>query len=413
MTDLSKSVRSTVTLEPEMELLLRCARTQLTPGDTACMRALLEAGVSWPRLCDLTRRHGLTPLLYRHLFGSAADLIPARSMKRLRLKFYEHAGHNLTLFAELLDVLRVFNEKGIPAVPFKGPALAESAYGNVMLREYRDLDVLVRPRDVPLVRSLLRERGYESVAPLEEGAHAAQAARLQWGCDDEYVRAEDGLRLEIHWRLFHRYFSLPLEDACWKRTHRITLGERKTLAFSTEDELLMLCAHGAKHCWERLAWVADVAEVLKTRPDLDWAYLFGQARDLHAERMLKLGLRLAADLLDVELPADAHGRIVGDGAVRALAAGVAARSLSKSARPLSTVDKALFQLSCRDSWADRARYVALRSVNLNDRDWTLLPLPSALKVLYYPLRALRVAAQLVTRGRMVRPVQQGPTPAAR
>lgn len=394
-----------------MELLLTCARTQLAPGGAEQLRGLLEAGISWPRLCELSRRHGLTPLLYRHLLGAAADLIPAKSMKRLRTKFYEHAGHNLTLFAELLDVLRLFQEHGIPAVPFKGPALAMSAYGNVMLREYRDLDVLVRPRDVPLVRRLLAERGYARSGPPEETA-AAQAARLEWSCDDEFTRAEDGLRLEVHWRLFHRYFSLPLEDSCWKRTHRITLGERKTLAFSAEDELLMLCAHGAKHCWERLAWVSDVAEHLRTQPDLDWAYVFGQARAMRAERMLRLGLRLATDLLDVTLPAEAHGRVAGDRAVRALAARVVARSLGGAMGPMREPRKALFQLSCRDGWRDRARYLALRAVNLNDRDWTLVPLPSALRVLYYPLRALRVIVQLFLRDR-ARPMPQGPTPAAR
>jgi len=51
--------------------------------------------------------------------------------------------------------MALLEENGIEALTFKGPALAQMAYGDTSLRHYSDLDILIRKeqpkqaKDVP------------------------------------------------------------------------------------------------------------------------------------------------------------------------------------------------------------------------------------------------------------------------
>ena len=41
----------------------------------------------------------------------------------------------------------------------------------------------------------------------------------------------------------------------------VEIGGQRLRTFSIEDTLVMLCVHGAKHFWERLGWVLDIAKL--------------------------------------------------------------------------------------------------------------------------------------------------------
>jgi hypothetical protein len=60
---------------------------------------------------------------------------------------------------QLLQTLELLRESGIQTVPFKGPALAVQAYGDLSLRQYDDLDLLIHEADVPRAYQLLIANG--------------------------------------------------------------------------------------------------------------------------------------------------------------------------------------------------------------------------------------------------------------
>lgn len=63
----------------------------------------------------------------------------------------------------------------------------------------------------------------------------------------------------------------------------------------------MLSVHGAKHFWERLNWLLDVAELTAGQP-VDWHLTIRIAAKLKSTRLLLLGLYLAHELMDAPLP---------------------------------------------------------------------------------------------------------------
>src|SRR5207244_11975507 len=74
--------------------------------------------------------------------------------------------------------------------------------------------------------------------------------------------------------------TLSLHDAL---PISLPLGGTLVRTLSAEHLLLVLCAHGAKHCWERLGWICDVAELLRGTPALDLSGMLAQARSLRSE----------------------------------------------------------------------------------------------------------------------------------
>ena len=58
-----------------------------------------------------------------------------------------------------------FDEANISVISLKDPALALLGYPNFAVREFNDLDLLVRPHDIPKARDILVASGYEVCPP--------------------------------------------------------------------------------------------------------------------------------------------------------------------------------------------------------------------------------------------------------
>src|SRR5271163_2569862 len=142
---------------PEAELLLCCASTGNFDGR---IRELLEIGVDWNIVAAMAERHKITPLLYRRLSRVAPDLLVRPELAPIVQKFMGIVGRNLYLTKELLSLLDLLKQNGIPAISFKGPLLAVDAFGDVALREFGDLDLLLRPAHMREAKRLLELRGY-------------------------------------------------------------------------------------------------------------------------------------------------------------------------------------------------------------------------------------------------------------
>jgi len=66
--------------------------------------------------------------------------------------------------------------------------------------------------------------------------------------------------VEFHTERTFRYHPRPLQmEKLFERSAYVVIDGREVPVLSLEDELVLICVHGAKHFWERLMWIADVA----------------------------------------------------------------------------------------------------------------------------------------------------------
>jgi len=369
-------------INPEAELLLCCARSRMTANMAARIEALLRESLDWEYLLRVANRHGLGPLLYRQLKAVSAERIPAVYAQQLAELFRRNAARNVILTGELCRLLRLFAARGLPVIPYKGPALAVYAYsGDLALRQFTDLDILVHERDLSQFREVLSAEGYWSRLHPENSQHAAYM-RLRG--EQLFLQRESKIEIDLTWMLSPRYHSFKIDyERCWERLEKIEIQGTETWALAPEDLLLALCVHAGKHQWERLIWVCDVAETLAARPEMKWEQLVSLAEESGVRRMLWLGLLLAHEMLGASLPDWIVRRLEADSTVKVLSARIQERFFHEPAAAFAPSEKFSYLLQVREKRRDGLRACLHYTVSPTPADWKWVRLPASLSFLYY------------------------------
>src|SRR5208283_3141387 len=285
----------------EVDLLLSCARTEITPEISDRIRAIVRTGIDWIALIRLAMHHDVMPLLYRNLQKICPESVPENVLRPLRNRYYVQAAQARRRTGELARILPLFEEHDILAVPYKGPVLAQRLYGDLSLREFGDLDIMILERDVPRAKDLIQHLGYEVIF-LKDTDQLAEHVRANR--ELIFNHRSDGTRLELHWRFALQSLCVRHDpERFLQRFERIWLAGAQVPSLPLEVYFLILSLHATKHKWRQLKLICDIAEILG-HCDLDWRYVLREADDQGLKRMLAVGALLAEDSLEVVIPAE-------------------------------------------------------------------------------------------------------------
>lgn len=349
----------------------------------------LAAGpLDWDFLLGEAAENSVTPLLARQLPASAAGVLAPDQIEQLKDAARANAVRSLMLVAELLKIMDAFRSGGIEAIPYKGPVLASQAYGEVALREFDDLDIILRQRDMPKANDILAGLGFHSKFPWALSPYAASAF-----VPGEYNYRDKDSRMivELHTELTLRHFPVPPAlDSLARRLVPVALSGHQVRTFAPEDGLPILCVHGSKDYWERIVWIADLAELVQAHPQLDWDQVFRCAELLGARRMLHLGLALAAELLDAPLPDAILSRARSDRTAASIAREVQERLSIRASPRMGAAGRFRFRRRMVPGAIAGWRYSIRLAVVPAEEDWRMARLPRALAPLYVALRPLRL-----------------------
>ena len=373
---------------PEKQLLVCCARTQITPEIAATIRKILAGPLDWDYLLWEAEENSIAPLLQRHLSAVAPGVAPPAAQEQLKKTCRANTVRCLYLTAELIHILRLFQSQNIPVIPYKGPVLAAQAYGDFALREFEDLDIILRQSDVPKAHEIIVSLGYKPKFDwiLSPGA-AASLVPGEYNYRDEARHT----MVELHTEITLRHFpTKPDLDAFIGNLAPVKLSDHDVLTFTAEDLLPMLCIHGSKDFWERLSWIADINELVQSHHALDWDRVLRFAQPLHAARMLNLGLALAVSVLGLSLPSEVKARVQADRVAGQVASEVRARLLARPFRTLDAAGRFHFRRRMLVRKLEGWRYALRLAVVPSEDDWQMVRLPGALAPLYIALRPLRL-----------------------
>ncbi len=368
---------------PTLELLLLCMRPRLD-GDTSKRILPIASSISdWDALIAAAAEHNLAPLVCKNVEACAGKAIPSACAQRLSQQFLRNSYRNLALTAELFRVLAALEDHGVCATPYKGPVLAAQAYGDIALREFSDLDILLPQRQVVSAHRALLALGFRSVI---SGLQAPDISRRIPG-QYAYQRGTETI-VELHTEATLRYFPkiLDIEGIC-ERREPVEVAGRQVLTFSLEDTLLLLSVHGSKHLWERLGWTADISALSEARA-LNWSRTMDRARNWGIQRMVLLGVGLAPHLQCAPLADEIAQCLKDDRVARRLINEISQRFSVRGVQ-LGVFSRFAFRVHMRGSLAAGVPY-ALRLATMpteSDRGRH----PRHLELLYALRRPLRLA----------------------
>lgn len=377
----------------EVQLLLCCARTNISDTASRKIITLLQKDLDWTLLIRAANWHGVTPLLYRNIINTCPNAIYVP--QQLRTYFYANALNNELLIQELLNLLNLFDRYKISVIPFKGPVAAKLIYGDVALREFSDLDFLIQQRDLPEIKRLLISQGY--VYPPLQNTH---------GNECHFVHPITGINLDIHWRLTPQFFRFPLGfEELQSRLQSVMLSGQSVPSVSPEDLILILSAEWVRDCCHQrshLIQLSNLAELIRNQPTLNWPWILDRAHKLGSERMLLLSLAVTSALLDVALPEPVLYHLKVHGIVYSLAQEansylwwqvttgfILAESIPASFPHFG--NKQQFILKIRERLSDSLIYYFYCVLAPSSKEKVILPLPEALTFFYLPIRLARLS----------------------
>jgi hypothetical protein len=376
---------------PEFNLLLACCSDPSSEEHAERMRNILSRPLDWERVLALVDHHRVVPQVYGEL-SRYSYLVPAQRFEALRWRYQNNARKTLWFTAELIRIVSHLKLAGIRALPYKGPVLAQTLYGEVTRREFGDLDILILPADVPKTKAVLRDLGYTPALELGPGM---ETAYIGSGYEYSFNAMGRSNLLELQWRIAPRFYSVDFNVAdFFGRADEVNFGVCSMRTLCAEDLLLVLCVHAAKHVWVQLSWLCDIARLMDSR-SLDWQVIFEEARRLGIERILNVNLLLAHKLLGSPFP---YERFAEDPQTSVLA-GEIVRVIEHSAH-YDTESIAYFRLMMRlrERWQDRARFLCRLVFTPSVSEWTAVRFPKPLYPLYRVVRLWRLAKRLASAG---------------
>ena len=367
-----------------VDLLICCAGVDPEKGPK--LEALISQGVDWNLVIQQGQRHGILPLLYWSFKTHCPDRVPDPIMKELGDFFQGNARKNLFAISELLRILGLLAEKGIMAIPFKGPVLTSILYGNPALRCYGDLDILISQKDFFLVRNVLTAVGYSPITPLNSSCPEGMLFRSSY--EYSFYSNINRRQIDVHWGVYLDWIFEPMKgDLWWSRVEKTSLGGKSILTLSAEDLLLVMSIHGSIHCWSHLKWVSDLAKLIELR-EMDWSYVIRQATFKKCRRMTYTSLLLANRLLKAPVPDLVLHMAEKDNKALLLAKKVHDRFYSNV--QLGILACQLPMVVSNDHFTDRLRYCVWVALTPRLKDWQSLPLPNYLHFIYYLIRPIRL-----------------------
>ncbi|MCR2833201.1 nucleotidyltransferase domain-containing protein [Parerythrobacter lacustris] len=276
--------------------LLACAIAQSPAMD--CARPARTGGIDWARFEALVDRHRVGALA---LAGAARIGMPADVAARLAGEEERNASNYLRSIALLRKLSDHFARAGIEWVLLKGIAVAEAAYERPALREMIDIDLMVDAVRIEEAEGIILEKGFTRIHPrfALDDAKRANFAKLHSAYS--YFRRADGAQLDLHWRTSQNPYFVPQIDAHWREWSGTTVVS----GFPTlrpDVHLAYVLAHGAKHGWVRLKWLADVERMVAMLDDAGVALLTATLREHGLETVAGSAFALCHTLFRSRLP---------------------------------------------------------------------------------------------------------------
>ena len=274
-------------------------RAALLQGEPA-----LQAWQEWKASVDLDDIDPgslrLLPLLHRNLSElGVEDALMGRFRGIHRLTWYR----NHTMFRDMAAVVSSLQDIGLPTMILKGAALIVLHYRDHGLRPVGDVDVLVPTKDASAALDLLTRSGWASKRLQPPKLLTETYLVHKHGV---VLRDGAGQQFDLHWHVLIDSCGANADEEFWEDAIAVKLEDVSTHALNPTDQLLHVCAHGAR--WETppvIQWPADAMTVIRTaEPGIDWPRLLRLVEKHRLVLPLRGTLTYLRDVLQAPIPSD-------------------------------------------------------------------------------------------------------------
>jgi len=371
----------------ELTFLIRCCNSIHTKEDKRYLHSILDSKkIQNKLLIDLAYQHAVLPLLYRTIKALSPTHVLVNNLK----PYYIHTTQkNIAMGVELLNITALLEKHNIEVLSFKGLSLAQMMYGDIGLRQFGDLDLLIHAKDREKMITLLEKNVYHPEITLKK-----QSRETFFGAVNVLgFYSPTKTLIEIHWELLSKnYAILWSEDRLWRNPKTITIHKQNIKTLDSTTTLLYLCTHGSKHLFSRLSWLCDIDRTLN-KSEIVWQEVRTEAKELGITRMLLLSLSLSHSLLDTPLPKEIHALIKKDPTINSIVINIIKLHFTTLEQSSKNINSFTLLLSMREGIKAKIHFTYLALFTPKFDDFKHIQLPKYLAFLYPMVRVLRLGGK--------------------
>ena len=375
-------------LSSQMQFIILCCKSEMDENDIKTIRENVKSTEHLEEVSMLAYGHGVYPLFYHTLMEHASDLLDREMKDAMAYLFKSIEVTNKTMTDELLHLSKLFEEHDIQALSIKGPALAKQFYGDISLRQFSDLDILVKRENFFAIHKLMSKLGYETEYYNE---NLDTKALFEMKHDCPYYNPNNGITVEIHWDFFRNVFAIKNSlFEPWNNIKEMGINNQKIHTLSDETHLLFHAVHGSKHRWEKVGWIVDIDRMIRANSSLNWDDMLQKAKKMGINRMFLLGIFFAYKYFKTPLNDQILNLLNDDPALKKITHDIEVQLSQKNEDDENKVRKAMEYIELRDNiyyqtigylaYMFKPTYTERKNINLNNKVY----------ILYYPLKFFKV-----------------------
>ncbi len=292
-----KSAKKTLLYNTE-ELILICARKELSDELIKKAEGLMREGLDWGRFCHLAVKSGAAVLIYNSLREiGLTTCIPQYAFDKLRGAYLYALSSAARQHQESANLLKLLSGGDIAAVPLKGTFLSKRIYGYIESRGASvDIDIFVKWDDRKRIHKILAENGYIFSLPEEIE---------QWLWQENCVSPKSQ-NIDVLYDIWLRGTYKEAIAGLWDGARRVTDGNGLIYHEFEQEELLIYmsqCLITSDNGYKCLKYACDINEFLNhCGSDLNWDSVVDKAKKWRLGSSLYAAISLANDLFNNNVP---------------------------------------------------------------------------------------------------------------
>ena len=285
------------------QVMLLSARIHPTAKDIEALNNLITLIHDWDSLSETIIKNGYGPLLHRKLpLLSNAILIPKSVKSKLQQAYFKTLGRNMLLYEVYQKAAIALKANNISLLVLKGAYLAEKLYGDIGLRQFSDIDILIKEEDGEQAQTVLKDIGFSS-----DDYPMAEFLRNNVGFEHYPQLVYNGVAIELHVRLSRpgeRYEILT--DNVWENAQIISLNGLEVKVPDLTDVLIHTCVHLHKHFQRgqiQFTGFNDIVNLLDIEADkINWKEISERCELYNCEKIVFKYLLLVSGYYRISLP---------------------------------------------------------------------------------------------------------------
>ena len=294
-----------IPLSPEDKLILSCIKIHPDSIELEKINSLIPEIHDWDYLISTIIDRGIGPLLFKKLpLLSNNTLIPQGVKTKLQQVYYKTVGRSTLLYEHFKKIADAFTKQNIPVVALKGIYLSEWLYRDIGLRQFSDIDLLVKEEDGEKSLAVLRSLGYKSALLSVTEFVDSKSEVIHYS-----PMVANGVSIEIHVKLHRNSESYAIDVSGFiQRSKPVTLNNVSVKAPELHDLIIHLCVHLDKHFrggHVQFTCFNDLTNLLvQYETEIDWELFRIRCRENKCEQLVFGYLMLINKYFDAPLPED-------------------------------------------------------------------------------------------------------------